>query len=163
MLHTMSEADGALLELLDALGELRRFWERPDRKRRFLAELGEPVELATLRTLAAVERSEAVTDGEPGVGDVAEQLAVDASTASRLAEQAVRAGYLTRAPGRADRRRTHLQLTDSGRALTTRATLIRRRWLDRITAGWSDTDVEALGTLLRRFLDDATASEGLEQ
>jgi hypothetical protein len=90
MLHTMSEDDGALLELLDALSELRRFWERPDRKRRFLAELGEPVELATLRTLAAVERSEAAADGEPGVCDVAEHLAVDASTASRLAEQAVR-------------------------------------------------------------------------
>jgi DNA-binding MarR family transcriptional regulator len=154
MVHAMS--DDPLHHLMDALSDLRRFWERPDRKRRFLAELAEPVELGVLRTLNAVARC---GEQEMGVGTVADMLAVDQSTASRLVEQAVRAGYLVREAGAQDRRRTPLALTDEGRALLDRATAIRRRWLAGITATWNPEEVEGLAALLRRFLDDAADAE----
>lgn len=145
-----------LTDLLDALADLRRFWERPDRKRRFLAELGEPIELGVLRALAAVSRLCAGgedADG-PGIGAVACAMAVDGSTASRLVDQGVAGGYLLRTPGRADRRRTRLELTTRGGEVVGRAQEIRRRWLSDITAGWAVEDVARLADLLRRFLDD---------
>jgi DNA-binding MarR family transcriptional regulator len=153
-------SDDPLRHLMDALSDLRRFWERPDRKRRFLAELAEPVELGVLRTLNAVGRH---SEQDMGVGTVADLLAVDQSTASRLVEQAVRAGYLTRDPGSEDRRRTRLTLTESGVALLAKTTDIRRRWLDDITQAWTRDEVEDLAALLRRFLDDAAAAEDVRQ
>ena len=157
--------DDALQHLMDALVDLRRFWERPDRKRRFLAELGEPVELGVLRTLTAVHALDAAGDGtaetELGVGTVACALSVDASTASRLVDQAVRGGYLQRQAAATDARRTRLELTNTGTKLVERAIEIRRRWLSQITAGWSPQEVETLAGLLRRFIDDATVSEDL--
>lgn len=158
MVHAMSR--DPLAHLLEALGDLRRFWERPDRKRRFLAELGEPVELGVLRTLVAVDAlTGASEDGEVGVGDVARGLSVDGSTASRLVDQAVAGGHLDRVPGRTDRRRTGLELTPEGEALARRAQEIRCRWLADITAGWEAEDVARLAELLHRFIDDATRAE----
>jgi DNA-binding MarR family transcriptional regulator len=156
MLHAMPNDDTTFRDLLDALTDLRRFWERPDRRRWFLAELGTPVELAVLRTLAAVDRSDApvVT-----VGAVAQALAVEQSTASRLVDQAVRAGYLARLPVATDRRRAGLVLTDGGRDLLDRADAIRHRWLASVTADWEPSDLEVLTGLLRRFLADATRTE----
>lgn len=151
-------------DLLDALGDLRRFWERPDRRRWFLTELGAPVELAVLRTLAAVDRAggPTVSRGEApevSVSAVADLLAVSQSTASRLVEQAVRGGYLDRRTATDDRRRTGLALTASGRDLLVRADRIRHGWLAGVTADWEPADVERLAALLRRFLDDAEVAE----
>jgi DNA-binding MarR family transcriptional regulator len=187
MLHAMPNDVAAFRDLLDALTDLRRFWERPDRKRWFQAELGVPVELALLRTLAAVARccasspaapagtdAAAPTDVTPGsgsgdapaadgavatVGAVADALAVSQSTASRLVDQAVRAGYLDRHADALDRRRAGLELTDAGRSLLARADEIRHRWLAEVTAGWEPADVHRLAGLLRRFLDAATEAE----
>ncbi len=160
----MSHDAAAYADLLDALTDLRRFWERPDRKRWFLAELGVPVELAVLRTLAAVDRGNAAcarTDGaaHTTVGAVGEALAVNQSTASRLVEQAVRAGYLDRHADAADGRRTGLALTATGRSLLARADVIRRGWLSAVTEDWEAAEVRSLVELLRRFLDDAARVE----
>jgi DNA-binding MarR family transcriptional regulator len=162
MLHAMSN-DPAYRDLLDALTDLRRFWERPDRKRWFLAELGVPVELALLRTLAAVDRCRAAgqtsVQSDTSIGAVAQTLAVSQSTASRLVDQAVRAAYLERHADADDRRRMGLALTDAGRALLARADEIRQRWLAAVTTGWEPAEVEMLAGLLRRFLDDASGVE----
>lgn len=160
----MSHDAAAYADLLDALTDLRRFWERPDRKRWFLAELGVPVELAVLRTLAAVDRCDAASVGTGGaahttVGAVAEALAVNQSTASRLVDQTVRAGYLDRHADAADGRRIGLALTDAGRSLLARADVIRHRWLAAVTADWEAAEVRSLVELLRRLLDDAARVE----
>lgn len=142
-------------DLLDALGVLRRFWERPDRKRRFMVELGEQIELGVLRAIDAVSALTAATDDEPGVGAVAERLDVDVSTASRLVDAAVIAGHLDRHPSATDRRRNALGLTDSGAALVERSLDIRRRWLATITADWSTDDLVRFAELSRRFVEAA--------
>ena len=149
----------SIQQLADSLSELRRFWERPDRKRRFLAELGEPIEFGVLRALIAVDRHRDGSPGRsgPGVSDVAATLSIDTSTASRLLDQAVGVGYIVRVPEPDDRRRTHLEVTDEGRRVLDRANAIRHRWLTEITAGWSAGEVERLAELLTRFVADATS------
>jgi DNA-binding MarR family transcriptional regulator len=85
-------------------------------------------------------------DGEMGVGDIAQQLRVDISVASRQATALVEAGLAERrtptAPG-ADRRVRTIGLTDAGRAFAARA----RHELDQRAAvlfsTWSAADLLA--------------------
>lgn len=153
MLHAMnaSETSATLEELADALNNLRRIWDRPGMKRRFLSALREPVELGVLRTLRAVEQAE---HDEACVGDVAATLEVEASTASRLVEQSVSSGYVRRAASQRDRRRTRLELTPAGARLLKRASRVRRELLAEVTADWTENDVAALGELLERLNRD---------
>ena len=136
-------------ELDEALVHVRRVLQRPGYRRRLLAAVDRPLELATLRTLRAVERRQ---DGDPCIGDVAEALAVDPSTASRTVDRAVAAGLLDRTPSERDRRRTSLVLTAQGAAVLDRVTAARRELLAEVTADWADADVERLSALLRDLL-----------
>lgn len=147
-MHISTEPDLAALD--DGLSELRRLGERRGFRRRFLAELGEPVEFSTLRTLRAIERR----GGEDvSVGVVAETLGVDPSTASRLVERAVESGYLRRRPAPDDRRRTCLELTDEGTELLARATSVRRSLLAETIADWSPEEIRTFVELLQRLWD----------
>lgn len=158
-----SPTTSVLRTLDDALTGLRRVWLHPGRRRRFLAELGEPVELAVLRTLRAIELvggtrsvagSEPGVREEPGVSDVAAALAVKTSTASRLVEDAVAQGYVTRVASEVDRRRAVLRLTPEGARLLDRATAVRASLLAEVTADWSREDVATLARLLERLQRD---------
>jgi DNA-binding MarR family transcriptional regulator len=141
-------ATSTRLERLDvAFGRLRRLWESPALKRRFMARMGTAVEPGVVRTLRAV--GECAANG--GVGDVACALAVDASTASRLVDQAVALGFLERAASPHDRRRTVLTLTPVGADILRRATSVREELLSELTEDWSDRDVESLARLLERL------------
>jgi DNA-binding MarR family transcriptional regulator len=73
------------------------------------------VTLAQCYMLAEVANSEG---GRPlGVGQLAQVLGVDLSTASRVADGLVRQQLLRRAPSKDDRRRAVLSLTREGRRL----------------------------------------------
>ncbi len=137
------------LERLDAaLGRLRRLWDCPELRRRFRERVGRPVEPAMIRTLRVIEHAQ---DHEPGVGDVATALAVDASTASRLVDAAVAAGYVSRQTSPRDRRRSVLRLTADGAALLAEATTVRTALLAELIAGWPPEDVAMLAALLERL------------
>lgn len=147
-----------LQRLDDALVQVRRLLHRPGYRRRLRASLPDDVELTTLRVLRAVERAEdaAPTSGDvaaPSIGDVAETLDVDPSTASRFIETAHADGLLDRRTCERDRRRSRLYLTPDGRDLLGRATLARREVLAEVTDGWSDEEVATLGALLERLRD----------
>lgn len=151
MLQSMVVAHEQLDALDEGLVGVRRLMQRPGYQRRFLAALGEPVELGTLRAVRAVGR---LADDVPGVGDVAELLMVDASTASRLLDRAVSEGYVDRRSAPHDRRRTQLALTDAGAALLAKADAARRELLSEVTAGWDPADLDALASLLDRLRRD---------
>lgn len=140
------------LEALDdVLSGVRRVLQRPGYRRQFLAELGVPVSLGTLRAVRTVQRL-----GTPGpcMREVAGELAIDASTASRLVDDAVRNGYLTRRPGGADQRRIALQLSDEGRDLLGRADEVRRKLLEQVTRDWTGDELHTLVALLDRLVRD---------
>ncbi|MPZ88616.1 MAG: MarR family transcriptional regulator [Nitriliruptorales bacterium] len=135
----------------DLLTHVRRLLQRPGYRRRFLTALGLPVAPGTLRAVRAVERLDAP---EPCMSDLAGALTVDASTATRLVDQAVAEGYLARQPSSADQRRTALELTSQGRELLERANAVRRELLAEVTTGWSGEDLHALAVLLGRLTRD---------
>jgi DNA-binding MarR family transcriptional regulator len=141
----------ANVSLDEALVDLRRLWMHPRLLRWFAAQVGHDVEPATLRTLRAIETAEG---GSPGVTDLAAILAVEASPASRLVEQAVGDGYVERRSSESDRRRTELRLTAEGERLLTRSTEVRGELLGRATRGWDDEELTRLAELLSRLQVD---------
>lgn len=138
----------ALDALDDALVGVRRLLLRPGYRARLLDAVGAPVELGTLRVLRTIERAD---DGAPCVGDVADALGVDPSTASRLVDQQVAAGHLAREQHPRDRRRTQLALTAAGQDLLDRVSAARRGLLAEVTADWPADDVHRLVELLDRL------------
>lgn len=156
--HHMTTPPDALERLDEALVHTRRLLQRPGYRRRLLAALPDRVELTVLRVLRAVEGH---GDTAPSIGQVAEVLVVEPSTASRFVERAAAMGYLERHACQHDRRRTRLQLTAAGTRLLAQATAARRELLAEVTDGWAGGDVEALAELLQHLragfdrLDDA--------
>lgn len=137
-----------LLDDLDsALEGVRRLWSRAALHRWFAAELGHAVELATVRTLRAVETA----GPRATVGEVALALDVAASTATRMVDRAIDDGLLVRAPSREDGRRRELSLTDLGRTVLDQSTQVRRWGLEAATSGWPAEDLELLARLLARL------------
>lgn len=158
-MHTDSrETDprGARLDDLDdALVAVRRGLQRPGYRRRLLAGLSAELPLATLRLLRAVQRAAA----PPSIGEVADVLAIDPSTASRVVERAVDAGFLERRVCRDDRRRTRLHLSSSGAVLLDEVTDRRRELLGEATAQWPVADLDAFVRLLHELVAGFDAVE----
>jgi DNA-binding MarR family transcriptional regulator len=134
-----------LTDLDDALFDIQRIARRPGYRKRLLAAVDAPVELSTVRVLRAVERA---GDAPPSIGDIAERLTIDPSTASRFVDQQVAAGYLVRHRDPADGRRSRVTLSDKGRALLDQVTAARRRILAEVTADWDAADLDRLSDLL---------------
>lgn len=124
----------------DALVAIRRVMLRPGYRARLLEGLPGRVELATLRLLRTVQRH----DGAPSIGEVAEVLTIDPSTASRVVDRAVESGRLERRACTDDRRRARLHLTLAGEDLLDRATERRRELLAEVTSDWTEDDLDLL-------------------
>ena len=97
--------------------------------------------------------AQSVGDGA-SIGDVAEYMAVEHSTASRTVAPVVAAGLLTKTLAADDQRRCVLVLTDAGRQALAAVTDRRRELVADVVADWADGDVEALVTLLDRLAVD---------
>ena len=138
----------------DAFLRLRRLWSVS--RHRVEDDGITRVELSSLLVVEACARKVAVR-AEANVSDVAFLADVTSSTATRLVDAAVRAGFLQRRPSAYSGRRTALVLTPSGQALRTRAVAARRAWLSGQLAHWPESDVEQFGRLLQRFADELHA------
>ena len=139
-----------LIGLDRALLEVRRLVNRPGYRRRLLGPLGRRIELSTVRVLHAVDQAPT----PPSIGTVAATLAIDPSTASRLVDQRVTEGLVSRSPDPDDRRRLVLTLTPAGRALLDELAASRTTMLEEVTADWTSADIVALEQLLLRLTTD---------
>ncbi len=157
MAASHAPADPSLAALDDALISLRRPMLKPGHRQALFARIGAAVEAATVRTLHVVQAG--LEGSRPSVADVAEALSIDPSTASRLVQQTVAAGYVSRIPDANDKRRSTLALTDDGREILRRSHEVRREWLRDVTRDWSDDEVLLLAQLLHRLRDDIDALE----
>ena len=108
--------------------------------------------VSTLRVLRAVEECERTGRGA-SIGDVAEFMAVEHSTASRTVAAAVAAGLLTKSSSPDDQRRCALVLTDIGRKALASVSGRRRDLVAETIADWPDADVDILVTLLSRLTE----------
>lgn len=90
--------------------------------------------------------------GEAGVVELAGKLGRDHSTISRQMTKLEKAGLLERLGSQSDGRVRSARLTTCGIHAFEALGAARRRLLDRVLADWPDSDREALGRLLFRFV-----------
>ena len=110
---------------------------------------------STLRVLRAVELHQR-PGGGACIGDVAEYLGVEHSTASRTVSAIVAAGLLTKTPAAEDQRRSVLMLTEAGRTTLSSVTQQHRD----LVADWPDADIDTLVTLLTRLAERVEIASG---
>ena len=94
-------------------------------------------------------------DGEITVGEVAEQLGVDPSAASRLVSGLISEGLVERLAAQSDGRRTILRLTVDGTGMRDRFRSQHRQAFDHITRDWSHEERREFARLLRKYVDSA--------
>ena len=139
-------------ELDDLLTRIQLVRQRPSWRRHLLDGAGPMANVSTLRVLRAVEQCQ--SDRGASIGDVADYMAVEHSTASRTVASAVAAGLLTKSSAADDQRRCALVLTDAGREVLATVTDRRRGLVADTISDWPEADVDALVDLLDRFTDD---------
>lgn len=127
--------------------------QRPGWRRRLIDASGSVPSLSTLRVLRAVEQREK-SGQSASVGDVAEYMAVEHSTASRTVTNVVSSGLLTKTHDAGDQRRCVLTLTPEGRRALADVTERRREMVAETVAHWPTDDVDTLVDLLQRLVTD---------
>ena len=93
----------------------------------------------------------AAAHGPAAIGDVAIELGLDRSNASRMLAAAVAAGLVTKTISPGDGRRTELQITDAGSALLSSARAWQQDRFTQLTAGWPARDARQLAGYLQRL------------
>lgn len=109
----------------------------------------EPVQSVPVVEAVAASRGES----EVTVADVAYQLGVDRSVASRLVSDAATHGYVRRDASPHDARRADIVLTPDGEALLEGAHAFQQRTFEDLVAEWPAEDRERLAGYLRRLAD----------
>jgi DNA-binding MarR family transcriptional regulator len=138
-----------------AMFRLVRFWSRrgtaavPDE---LTGELRRVQDVQVLEAMDAAARAAS----EVSVTDVAHQLGIDRSGASRFIADAAEHGYLRRVPSVRDGRRAALVVTEAGRDLLTRAHAWQDEKFTALTAHWPPEDAARLGHYLRRLAREVT-------
>ena len=130
----------ALIEELREVGALRRDLQR---------RAAQDGVAGGLVALSALDRL-----GPARVSQVADELRVDLSVASRQVATLQRAGYVKRIPDPLDGRSQSLKLTPAGKRALRRAQQRGIEALDRATRRWTDAEVETLVAGLRRLRED---------
>lgn len=137
-------------QLDDLLTRIHVARQRPSWRRRLLDGADPVTNVSTLRTLRAVEHHQR-NGGGASIGDVADYLAVEHSTASRTVSAVVAAGLITKSAAADDQRRSVLVLTDIGVKALAAVTDRRRELVAETVADWDAADIDRLVTLLDRL------------
>lgn len=149
--------DEAVARIDAALIDMRRFWTSPSRPQSLRQDVGGGIELSTVLVVDAIRRRGG-SGAEVSVSEVADQLDVAHSTASRLVERAVDVGVVRRLP-HPDRRRTALELTESGHRLVVVSARFRAAHVAAVVHDWSEEDLATFAGLLGRFAEHARGGE----
>ena len=147
-----------------ALFRLVRFWSRrwaADAARQVPRGAGDAAHVGHVLVLEAIDAAGGSAPGSAAaIADVAVQLGLDRSNASRMLASAVAAGLVAKATHPGDARRTELATTPAGRDLLAAA----RAWQDqvfaRLVAGWPAADARRLAGYLQRLAEETTTAGG---
>lgn len=146
-------------DLDDLLARIHVARQRPAWRRRLFEGQRVITSMSVLRALRAVEHREHAGAGA-SIGDVAEYMAVEHSTASRLVGRLVESGLLEKSSATEDQRRCVLILTDLGRRELDDVTDCRRQMVAETVTGWPVSDLETLLKLLDRLAGDFERGPG---
>jgi DNA-binding MarR family transcriptional regulator len=97
------------------------------------------------------DESSASLSRPAAIGDVAAELGLDRSNASRMLAAAVDAGLVTKATSAADARRTELRMTEAGQLLLAAARAWQEQVFLQMTASWPAADARRFATYLHRL------------
>jgi DNA-binding MarR family transcriptional regulator len=102
------------------------------------------------------------TRGSRAIGDVAAELGLDRSNASRMLAAAVAAGLVDKTTAPGDARRTQLRMTADGSSLLAAARSWQREAFAQLVAGWSAGDARRFAGYLERLAIESRkpSSEG---
>lgn len=150
--------DGTLTQAAEALFRLGRLFSRLSLPTKELSQTARSIELSRILIVQAVETIETRAEGEVTVGAIAQQLAVDPSTASRLVGDAIRDGYLIRTGSVIDSRRVRLEMTEAGRRLAAHARAYQVAIFQHVTRGWTPQERAEFARLFIHFTDAVAAS-----
>ncbi|MCW2831738.1 MAG: Transcriptional regulator, MarR family [Aeromicrobium sp.] len=145
--------DDELYALDDLLVRLRVAQMRPAWRRRVLESATRDVTFSDLRVLRTVERR-AAHDLETSIGDVAEDVGIEHSTASRAVTSAERRGLVERTVSSTDQRRTRLRLTPGGAEALTEMSERRRGLVAETVVDWPPDQLRQLVGLLDQLAAD---------
>ncbi|WTW99277.1 MarR family winged helix-turn-helix transcriptional regulator [Streptomycetaceae bacterium NBC_01309] len=140
-----------------ALFRLVRFWSR----RWVTAAAGEVTgDMSRVQDILVLEAVDAASArlGEVSVTDVAHELGLDRSGASRMIGAAVEHGYLVRASSAQDARRATLTVTPAGADILTGAHAFQEEAFARLTANWDPDEAASFARGLRRLADEVHTS-----
>jgi MarR family transcriptional regulator, organic hydroperoxide resistance regulator len=128
-----------------------RFWSRR------WTGAGSGVDPERGRDVMVVEAVHALRTRTPvSVNDIAHELGVDQSGASRMVARAERLNLLTRRAPDSVGRRSSINVTASGEDLLRQAHAWQDAIFQSLTADWSVEDVQSLLTLMGRLLEAQT-------
>jgi DNA-binding MarR family transcriptional regulator len=145
-------------QLDDLLTRIHLARQQPVWRGRVLGTDGPVTNVSTLRVLRAVEQCGQT--GGASIRDVADFMAVEHSTASRLVATVVAFGLLSKSSAADDQRRCALVLTDIGRKELAAVTGRRRDLVAEIVADWPDGEVDTLVGLLDRLTESFEHAAG---
>ncbi|MEV6825542.1 MarR family winged helix-turn-helix transcriptional regulator [Amycolatopsis sp. NPDC051102] len=146
-MHASSEGGPALFRLV-------RHWARqwaPDVVERFAA--GAPPSW-TVPNLFVIQAIDGATGDEVTVADVARQLGIDRSVASRMVAEAVREGFVARSTSTRDARRAVLTLTEAAKKFLDASRAHQRQAFEGLVGHWAQEDRERFAGYLSRLADE---------
>jgi DNA-binding MarR family transcriptional regulator len=148
-MHTSSSHDGG-----PALFRLVRHWARqwaPDVVERFAADAPPSWTVPNLFVIQAVDGA---AGDEVTVADVARQLGIDRSVASRMVTEAARDGFVVRSTSARDARRAVLTLTDAAKEFLEASRAHQRQAFEALVGHWPEADRERFAAYLSRLADE---------
>jgi DNA-binding MarR family transcriptional regulator len=140
-----------------ALFRLVRFWSRRWSAGAAMHGTGDSGHVGRVLVLEAIDAASAGADAA-AIADVAVELGLDRSNASRMLADAVEAGLVRKTISPQDARRTELALTPAGEALLDAARAWQRETFARLVADWPPADASRFAGYLVRL-----ASQPLEK
>jgi len=146
-MHTSSEGGPALFRLV-------RHWARqwaPDVVDRF--DAGAPPAW-TVPNLFVIQAIDGATGDEVTVADVARQLGIDRSVASRMVSEAAREGFVERSTSTRDARRAVLTLTEAAKEFLDASRAHQRQAFEALVGHWPEEDRERFAGYLGRLADE---------
>jgi len=148
---SVTRLEHALVRLL-RMGNLQRVHDRLVRR------AGVRVERGPYLVLAAIGDAESLR-----LSNVAKQLGIDLSTASRHVSRLCELGLLERATDVTDHRAAQLTLTGAGRQALDDLRAARHLALTELLGGWKPSDLDRLAGYLERLNTDLIDRVGAEQ
>ena len=122
-------------------------------------QLGERIDVSFLQAVAAVEALSGAGNA-PTIKDLARQLDVHQSRASRLVKDTIRAGLVARLASQEDGRKSPLALSEKGKAIARAIEAARTKYFAARLQGFSNADRYDLARLLEQFAENDDKHRG---